>query len=127
MEEAEDAPRYQASPQGERLEMRVRRLVPVPTGEYCDFCTSGTIFKLYSCSNFVFNDMRIFQRGSEGVWAACSKCAELVDGDRWAELTERACSTFAKLHGPISPSDAIRLREQFRTVHQLFRQHRISR
>lgn len=103
--------------------MRVGHLVPVPGGEYCDFCTSAPVFKLYECSNFVFNNMSIFRHGS-GVWGACATCAELVDSDRWADLTNRAFRKFAKWHGPIPNCEATRLREQLQQVHQLFREHR---
>ena len=103
--------------------MRVGHLVPTPGGEYCDFCTSGPVFKLYECSNFVFNNMPIFQKDS-GVWAACARCAELVDSENWTNLTKRAVRKFAKRHGPVPKYEAVRLREQLQQVHQLFREHR---
>jgi hypothetical protein len=105
--------------------MRIGHLVPVLSGEYCDFCTSEKIFKLYRCTNFVFNNVPVFQNGS-GTWAACATCAELVDAGHWTELSERSFLKFVKRHGPISRRDAIGLRTQFRSIHQLFREHRIS-
>lgn len=105
--------------------MPIGCIVPVRGGEYCDFCTTEKVFKLYQCVNFVFNRMPVFRKGV-GTWAACQRCAELVDADRWPELTERAFLKFAKRHGPISRRDANGLREQFRTIHQLFREHKIS-
>jgi len=105
--------------------MRVGHIVPVAGGECCDFCASRPFLKLYQRSNFTFNGRRVFQKSSYGAWAACSKCAELVDTNRWPELTERAFRKFAKLHGPISQHNALGLREQFREVHKLFREYRI--
>ena len=104
--------------------IRLGCVVPVPSGDYCDFCAAETIFKLYRCRNFVFNNMPVFQNGS-GTWAACKTCAALVNADRWSELAERSFIKFAKRHGPISRRDAIRLRDQFRTIHQLFREHKL--
>ena len=125
MENAESTLCHPASPQQKGLEVRVGHLVPVLSGEYCDFCTSQKVFKLYRCTNFRVNNMPVFQNGS-GTWAACATCADLVDTDRWSELCERSFLKFAKRHGPISRRDAIALQEQFRTIHQLFREHRIS-
>src|SRR5215472_8759531 len=105
--------------------MRVGHVVPVLSGEYCDFCTTEKVFKLYRCKNFVFNNMPVFQNGS-GTWAACKTCAALVDAERWPELTERSFDKFVERHGRISRQDAIGLREQFHTIHQLFREHKIS-
>ena len=105
--------------------MRVGYVVPVISGEYCDFCTSEKIFKLYRCGNFAVNNMPVFQNGS-GTWAACATCAELVDADRWPELCERSFLKFTQRHGPLSLRNAIGLREQFRRIHQLFREHRIT-
>jgi hypothetical protein len=103
--------------------MRFGCLVPVLNGKYCDFCTTEKVFKLYPCANFIFNNMPVFQNGF-GTWAACARCAELIDADRWAELTERSFRKFAKVHGPISRHDVVRLREQFHQVHLLFRENR---
>ena len=105
--------------------MRIGHVVPIVSGEYCDFCTAEKVFKLYRCENFVFNNMPVFQNGC-GTWAACKTCAELVDADRWSELTERSFVKFAKRHGPISRRDSFGLRDQFRTIHQLFRDHRMN-
>ena len=105
--------------------MLVGHIVPVPGGECCDFCTSHSVVKLYNCANFVFNGRPVFHRGSNGAWAACAICARLVDEDRWPELTDRAFRKFAKQHGPISRSAALRLRQQFSQVHKLFREHRV--
>jgi hypothetical protein len=85
--------------------MLVGHTVPVLGQACCDFCASPSIVKLYKCANFVFNGRTVFQRGSVGAWAARSRCAQLVDEDRWFELSDRAFRRFAKLHGPISQHD----------------------
>lgn len=124
MEKAESPPWHSENPWQERVGMRIGCVVPVLSGEYCDFCTAEKVFKLYRCKHFIFNNMPVFQNGT-GTWAACKNCAALVDADRWTELTERSFLKFAKRHRPISRRDATGLREQFRTIHQLFRQHRL--
>ena len=101
-------------------------IVPVPGGECCDFCASGPIVRLYPSSNFTFNGRTVFQKNSCGAWAACAKCAALIDTDRWPELAERAFRKFVKRYGPVSPQGARCFREQFREVHRLFREHRIK-
>lgn len=105
--------------------IRLRCVVPVLSGEYCDFCAAEKIVKLYRCKNFVFNNTSVF-RNDFGTWGACRTCAMLIDAERWSELTERSFVKFAKRHGPISRYDAIGLRQQFRTIHQLFREHKIG-
>jgi hypothetical protein len=59
-----------------------------------------------------------------GSWAACRKCAELVDKSRWSDLTDRAFRKFAQRHG-LSRYEGLPLRQQFRDLHQLFREHMI--
>ena len=66
-------------------------IVPIPRGDACDFCTARPIFRIYRCLNFLFNGHAVFpQESANGVWAACRKCAELVDTGRWSDLTDRA-------------------------------------
>jgi len=101
-------------------------IVPIPKGDACDFCTVRPIFRMYSCLNFPFNGRAVFVHGSpNGVWAACRKCAELVDTGRWSDLTDRAVRKFAQKHGPVSRYQELPLREQFRELHRCFREHMI--
>ena len=59
--------------------MRIGCIVPLLSGEFCDFCTAEKVFKFYRCRNFVVNNMPVFQNGT-GTWGACKTCAALVDG-----------------------------------------------
>jgi len=103
-------------------------LVPciVPRGgDHCDFCCSSPIAKFYNCANFESSGRAVFAFGSAvGSWAACRKCAELVDKGRWSDLTDRAFRKFAQRHG-LSRYEGLPLRQQFRDLHQLFREHMI--
>jgi hypothetical protein len=60
-----------------------------------------------------------------GAWAACARCAGLIDGRRWAELTDRAFTNFIKQNG-VPRYAQFDVREQFREIHQLFREHLIK-
>jgi hypothetical protein len=49
----------------------------------------------------------------------------LIDGRRWAELTDRALTNFIKERG-IPRYAQFDFREQFREIHQLFKEHMIA-
>jgi hypothetical protein len=49
----------------------------------------------------------------------------LIDGRRWAELTDRALTNFIKQHG-VPRYAQFDVREQFREIHQLFREHLVK-
>ena len=66
----------------------------------------------------------MFAHESVGAWAACKECARLVDGGNWSELTERALAQFKKTHG-YSREEEPYFREQFREIHQLFKQNMV--
>jgi hypothetical protein len=101
-------------------------LVPciVPRGgDHCDFCCASPVFKVYACTNFVLQGNPVFASGlSVGSWAACKKCAELVNAGKWADLTERALRKFARRYG-VSRHEMFAVRTQFADIHQLFAKH----
>jgi hypothetical protein len=68
-------------------------------GDHCDFCQSSPVFTVYPCSNFLHNGLPVFLGRTTGTWATCKKCAQLVDGKKWSDLTERAYRKFLKRHG----------------------------
>ena len=73
---------------------------PFPGREACDFCSERPTIQIYPCKNFVVPRFKtsVFQHESIGGWAACSKCSDLIDAGRWAELTDRAFTNFLKQH-----------------------------
>jgi hypothetical protein len=101
-------------------------LVPhiVPRGsDHCDFCCTSPVFTVYACTNFVLDGNPVFARGlAVGSWAACRKCAELVNAGKWADLTERALRKFAKRHG-VCRHEISAVRTQFAGIHRLFAKH----
>jgi hypothetical protein len=73
---------------------------PFPGREMCDFCSERPTTQIYACKNFLVprTQTAVFQRESVGAWAACRACAELVDGERWSELTGNPAMVEAANH-----------------------------
>jgi hypothetical protein len=113
------------SAQGQKMGDQI--VEPFPGREMCNFCSERPTTQLYACKNFLIprNKTALFQHESVGAWAACARCAELIDGRRWAELTDRALTNFIKQHG-IPRYAQFDVREQFREIHQLFREHLVK-
>ncbi len=72
-----------------------------PGREVCDFCSSSPTSRLYACRNFIIPRTKhaVFQHESIGAWAACDRCAVLIDAGHWSQLTDRAFRRFCKRHG----------------------------
>jgi hypothetical protein len=100
---------------------------PFPGRESCDFCSERPPTQIYACKNFLVPRTKTatFEHESIGAWAACSKCAELIDGGRWTELTDRAFTNFLKQHC-VPRYSHFDVREQFREIHQLFRENLVK-
>jgi hypothetical protein len=105
----------------------VKELVmnPEPGRDICDFCTAEPTYRFYACRNFVWLKQGTLTHESIGAWAACEVCARFVDESRWAELTERALQQFKKQYG-YAHHEEQHFREQFRSMHRLFKEHMIK-
>lgn len=99
-------------------------IVPIG-GDHCDFCQSSPVFTVYPCSNFVVNGLPVFAGRNAGTWATCRKCAELVDGGKWGDLTERAYRKFLKRHGA-PRHEMMTVRAQFAELSRLFSEHMLK-
>ena len=113
----------------DRFSIHGRRMITsciVPTGgNHCDFCRASPIVRLYPCANFAIKGSPVFPLGlAIGAWAACKCCAEMVDRERWSELTDRAWKKLAKRHR-ISPNQMPEVREQLERVYLAFAEHRM--
>lgn len=100
---------------------------PQPGREMCDFCCTSPTARLYACRNFVVPRTKhtVFQHESIGAWAACDRCAVLIDAGHWSQLTDRAVRRFMKKYAV--PKDQWReVREQLAEIHQLFKEHMIK-
>lgn len=100
-------------------------VVPVG-GDHCDFCQTSPVFTVYPCSNFLLNGMSVFPSRNTGSWAACRKCSELVDTEKWSDLTERAYRKFLKRHGA-SRYEQLVVRAQFAELSRLFAAHMLDK
>lgn len=81
---------------------------------FCDFCYSTRVTWSYPCESFTFLFMN-----SEGYWAACDICHELIESGDNVALMNRAMKT-ADEQGIYFPED---LMLEF---HEMFREHRIG-
>jgi hypothetical protein len=99
-------------------------IVPIG-GDHCDFCQMSPVFTAYLCFNFYVNGMPVFPGRNTGTWATCRKCAELVDKEKWGDLTNRAFRKFQKRHGAAA-HEMLTVRLQFAEVSRLFAAHMIK-
>lgn len=81
---------------------------------FCDFCYSTKVIWSYPCESFEF-----YPINSEGNWAACDICHDLIESDDRIALMERAIAT-AESQGMTFPKDVML---QF---HDEFRSHRLG-
>jgi hypothetical protein len=92
-------------------------------GNYCDFCCAPPVFKVYQCINFSSKGKAVFARGvAVGSWAACRKCAELVDQRKWVGLTDRAVRKFLRRHR-VPREEVAAVRVQLAEISRLFAEH----
>jgi hypothetical protein len=79
----------------------------------CDFCLEGNPRWAYPARDF---DLQVgpVAHHSQGGWAACPTCHDLIERDDFEQLLQRAAGAFA----PES------IREVFRRLFDIFRQHR---
>jgi hypothetical protein len=88
----------------------------------CDFCSSPDIVKDYACESFEAFDLQKKGRRmigtSEGRWASCQICADLIDNNLWEELAQRSYETSG-----CSPDDPYKeiLLSFLRNMHRQFR------
>ena len=99
-----------------------------PGREVRDFCSTSPTARLYACRNFIIPRTKhaVFQHESIGAWAACDRCAVLIDAGHWSQLTDRAFRRFCKKHG-VSRYEELEVREQLAEIHQLFKEHMIKK
>jgi hypothetical protein len=92
-------------------------------GNHCDFCCTSPVFKLYRCVNFSSKGKEVFARGhAVGSWSACRKCTDLVEGEKWSDLTDRSLRKFVKRHG-VARREVAAVRAQLAEISRLFAQH----
>ena len=71
-------------------------VVPDTDTPVCDFCSAPSPPHRIGAYDFIMAHFCSPQLGSRGQWAACNTCKELIDGNRWEQLIDRATAVFAK-------------------------------
>jgi hypothetical protein len=96
----------------------------------CDFCSSRPAPWLFLCRSFMgFEPFRLegLSLRSEGSWAACDLCKDMVEGGLRETLAQRCLETMVKAH-PEFDHEMIRVRllEHIWTLHTKFFANRID-
>lgn len=94
----------------------------------CDFCSSPAVVKSYACESFQAFQLSHPQKGdligtSEGHWAACQVCADLIDHNCWEALLTRSYETISVK--PNGPAEKEILMGFIRGLHNEFRARRL--
>jgi hypothetical protein len=63
------------------------------TGAVCDFCNAIPAVKVYDAAPIAFAFVPVVHV-CDTKWTACGICAELIDHDRWTDLTDRTMETW---------------------------------
>jgi hypothetical protein len=95
-----------------------------PSGPVCDFCLGQPVVKSYACRPFVMLETLPWEHISDESWAACKECSNLIDSERWPELSERAVQQIVRQFAP-AQDDISAIRAKIRELHQVFRANRI--
>jgi len=86
----------------------------------CDFCLADDPRWDIPARTFVYDGAP--GAGSDGDWAACDACAELIRRHRWTMLRQRAVAAFVDRHG-LAPEQEQRMG---RALGRLYRQLRAN-
>lgn len=96
------------------------RIVAEPGKEVCDFCWNPSPVTAYQCPDFMWAKQSPLPQVSEGAWAACAACADLIDREDWHSLTHRAFDSFLRRH-EVPFMDQPALFATMQELHRLFR------
>jgi hypothetical protein len=81
----------------------------------CDFCSDDQPTHVVPADDFRVPGMD--WQISDGGWAACAACTELVGADDWARLEDRVATSFDRVNGePMSPLARRYIRELHRRL-----------
>lgn len=93
---------------------------PAPEQMVCDFCSSPEIVRGYNCQDFA---LAKYSFGSKHGFAACAKCAALIDAGKWMGLENRSVRSFFERNGPIMTYGECR--KYIHELHTAFRRYRL--
>lgn len=102
--------------------MTTVRIEPL-SNPVCDFCADPHPIRVYAAEDFTMMKKSALPQASEGAWAACKVCTELIDSHRWSELTSRALDNICRSNPNLTERDRPFLRLTLMEIHSNFRKH----
>lgn len=95
----------------------------------CDFCNeSATAARSYDAAPLSMKVDRTVVYFCDSKWAACPVCAQLIDENRWDELTGRSYALWLQAETQLGKSPDFANKQFMKThltqLHQLFREAR---
>jgi hypothetical protein len=114
---SQQARRLRQAPPGQKRDSPSRKLLSAISSRL------PTIRELIVRGTTEFSQAVVFETPI-GRWAACDRCAELIEIEDWPKLAERAVRRFVK-QLPMTRDEQLDVKQQLREIHQLFREHRI--
>jgi hypothetical protein len=101
---------------------------PIQHTAVCDFCSAVPVVKIYDAPPILVDLPHAQIHVLDTKWTACRACANLIDEDRWEELTDRAVATWhseAQARGiRIGERDLRDIKEEMFRLHGSFREAR---
>ena len=88
-------------------------------GLICDFCSSDAPTQKIMCAPFKMGEIAGVPHYSDEAWAACAKCAAMVDTNDWELLANRVADTLPFKVGPAERDGYI---NYLRGLYQLLKQ-----
>lgn len=89
----------------------------------CDFCSESSIWAVFPANTFNYFSFLDLNCNSEGEWFACKVCAELINGEKWDDLRDRALAVFKHTYG-YEDSELEILKQAVEELHSKFRENR---
>lgn len=97
-------------------------MLPPPTGPICDFCSAPEVWASYPAKTFHWREMNGLHLNSVGGWAACKRCAELIEAENWDGLLERSWQTLIAEHPWMRA--APEMKRELKNLQDVFRKNR---
>jgi hypothetical protein len=97
-------------------------------GKVCDFCSAASVAKIYDAAPIalLFAFAPPVVQVCDTKWTACATCTELIDHDRWNDLTDRTMETWLaeqRNRGVrIGDREREEIKQEMRRMHASFRE-----
>lgn len=92
----------------------------------CDFCNDPAVARSYRAAPVTMKVKQDVLYFCDAEWAACASCAQLIDEDRWEELSARSYTRWIETENLRGANPSLLEKEFMRThirrLHCLFRE-----